>query len=157
MTNPYFKTQKGVESEQNLYEKKITQFARLEELGLISSSIAHELNNPLGGILSFIQIMKMELPKQHILVTDLNMMHETALRMKKIIEDLLIFSRSNQELVLEDTDIYYLTESVLGQFELQFKVEKLKVSFMQPSAPVMYKVSRPLFQNSVNLILQFFL
>ncbi len=144
-------------TEQNLYEKKITQFARLEELGLISSSIAHELNNPLGGILSFIQIMKMELPKQHILMNDLNMMHETALRMKKIIEDLLIFSRSNQELVLEDTDIYYLTESVLGQFDLQFKVEKLKVSFMQPSAPVMYKVSRPLFQNSVNLILQFFL
>lgn len=144
-------------TEQNLYEKKITQFARLEELGLISSSIAHELNNPLGGILSFIQIMKMELPKQHILMNDLNMMHETALRMKKIIEDLLIFSRSNQELVLEETDIYFLTESVLGQFELQFKVEKMRISFLPPPNPVMYEVSRPLFQNSVNLILQFFL
>ncbi len=144
-------------TEQNLFEKKISQFARLEELGLISSSIAHELNNPLGGILSFIQIMKMELPKQHPIMEDLNLMHETALRMKKIIEDLLIFSRSNQELVLEDSDIYLLTQSVLAQFDLQLKVEKMKVSFLEPQLPVRYNVSKPLFQNAVNLILQFFL
>ena len=144
-------------TEQNVFEKKITQMARLEELGLISSSIAHELNNPLGGILSFIQIMKMELPKQHQLSNDLNLMHETALRMKKIIEDLLIFSRTNQELVLEDSDLYQLTQSVLGQFDLQFKVEKMKVSFLEPSVSTIYRLSKPLFQNAVNLILQFFL
>ena len=144
-------------TEQNLYEKKLSQFARLEELGLISSSIAHELNNPLGGILSFIQIMKMELQPNHPLLQDLNLMHETALRMKKIIEDLLIFSRSNQSIVREDSDIYQLTESVLGQFDLQFKVEKVKISFLPTTESIKYKLSRTLFQNTVNLVLQFFL
>ena len=144
-------------TEQNLYEKKISQFARLEELGLISSSIAHELNNPLGGILSFLQIMKMELPAQHPFSADLNMMQETALRMKKIIEDLLIFSRSHQEISVEPVDIYHLTQSILAQFDLQFKVEKIKVSFLAPITPLIYQVSRTRLQDSVNLILQFFL
>lgn len=144
-------------TEQNLYEKKISQFARLEELGLISSSIAHELNNPLGGILSFIQIMKMELPAQHKLLADLNMMQETALRMKKIIEDLLIFSRSNQALILEDIDICQLTQSILSQFDLQFKVEKIKVTFTASLEPIVCKLSKTLFQDTVNLIFQFFL
>lgn len=144
-------------TEQNLYEKKISQFARLEELGLISSSIAHELNNPLGGILSFLQIMKMELPAHHPFSADLNMMQETALRMKKIIEDLLIFSRSHQELSLEPVDVYSLTQAVVAQFDLQFKVEKIKVSFSAPSEPLVYQLSRTRLQDSVNLILQFFL
>lgn len=144
-------------TEQNLYEKKLSQFARLEELGLISSSIAHELNNPLGGILSFIQIMKMELPQQHKLLPDLNMMHETGLRMKKIIEDLLIFSRTNQELVFEEVDLWQVTQLVLSQFELQYKVEKIKVVLSTPTESIKYKMSKTLFQDSVNLIFQLFL
>ncbi len=144
-------------TEQNLYEKKISQFARLEELGLISSSVAHELNNPLGGILSFIQIMKMELPVNHKLLTDLNLMHDTGLRMKKIIEDLLIFSRTNHELVLEEVDLWHITQQVLGQFDLQYKVEKIKVVFSAPKELVKYKMSKTLFQDTLNLIFQLFL
>ena len=144
-------------TEQNLYEKKISQFARLEELGLISSSIAHELNNPLGGILSFIQIMKMELPAQHNLLGDLNMMQDTALRMKKIIEDLLIFSRTHSELVVEDVNVFQLTQSVVSQFELQFKVEKIKVVLAPPNKDMICNISKTLFQDTVSLIFQFFL
>jgi signal transduction histidine kinase len=144
-------------TEQNLYEKKLSQFARLEELGLISSSIAHELNNPLGGILSYIQIMKMEMTAQNPLMSDLNLMHETGLRMKKIIEDLLIFSRSNQELVLEDVDLSQVTMDVFTQVELQFKVEKIKTSFQIPSEKAIYKLSKTLFQDAIHLILLFFI
>ncbi|MBC7466535.1 MAG: hypothetical protein H7256_11135 [Bdellovibrio sp.] len=144
-------------TEQNLYEKKLSQFARLEELGLISSSIAHELNNPLGGILSYIQIMKMELPAQHSLMSDLNLMHETGLRMKKIIEDLLIFSRTNQQLVLEDVDLSQLTQDVLTQVDLQFKMEKIKTSFLPPAEKTIYKLSKTLFQDAIQLILLFFI
>ncbi|MFZ3230904.1 MAG: histidine kinase dimerization/phospho-acceptor domain-containing protein [Pseudobdellovibrio sp.] len=144
-------------TEQNLYEKKLTQFARLEELGLISSSIAHELNNPLGGILSYIQIMKMELPAQHPLLPDLNLMHETALRMKKIIEDLLIFSRTNQKLIFESADLSLLVQDVLAQTELQFKVEKIKTSLILPNEKINYKLSKTLFHDTINLLLLFFI
>lgn len=143
-------------TEQNVYEKKLSQSARLEELGLISSSIAHELNNPLGGILSYIQIMKMELPAQHALMNDLNLMHETGLRMKKIIEDLLIFSRTNQQVQLEDVDLNQLIQDVLSQVDLQFKVEKIRTSFVPSATAMKYKVSKTLFQDAIHLILLFF-
>lgn len=144
-------------TEQNVYEKKLSQSARLEELGLISSSIAHELNNPLGGILSYIQIMKMELPNQHPLMNDLNLMHETGLRMKKIIEDLLIFSRTNQQVLLEDVDLNQLIQDVLSQVDLQFKVEKIRTSFVPSTAAMKYKVSKTLFQDAIHLIFLFFI
>ncbi len=144
-------------TEQNLYEKKLSQFARLEELGLISSSIAHELNNPLGGILSFLQIMKMEAPAGHAIIHDLNLMQDTALRMKKIIEDLLIFSRPNQNIALENIDIYKALQNSLSLFELQFKVEKIKLSFLPPAIPLVGMLSRTLFNNCLNLIFEFFL
>src|SRR5690606_23702095 len=42
-------------------ERKIVESSKQAELGLIGSSIAHELNNPLGGILSFVQLIRMDL------------------------------------------------------------------------------------------------
>src|SRR5690606_29198531 len=48
-------------SAQLRYERQILESAKMAELGTIGSSIAHELNNPLGGMLSFIQLIKMDL------------------------------------------------------------------------------------------------
>jgi len=48
-------------TEQKKLEKQIFESAKMAELGTIGSSIAHELNNPLAGMLSFIQIIKMDL------------------------------------------------------------------------------------------------
>jgi PAS domain-containing protein len=61
-------------SEQKALENKFQQAAKLSEVGLISSSIAHELNNPLGGILSYLQIMKMELPSTHPFQQDIEVL-----------------------------------------------------------------------------------
>ena len=48
-------------SEQQRIERIILESAKMAELGTIGSSIAHELNNPLGGMLSFIQLIRMDL------------------------------------------------------------------------------------------------
>ncbi|MGZ3818457.1 MAG: histidine kinase, partial [Bdellovibrio sp.] len=52
-------------------EKQILESAKLAELGTIGSSIAHELNNPLGGILSFTQLIKMDMNPEHPLYPDI--------------------------------------------------------------------------------------
>ncbi len=47
-------------TEQTEIENKIAQSAKAAELGIIASSIAHELNNPIAGIQALLQTLQME-------------------------------------------------------------------------------------------------
>ncbi|OUR96381.1 hypothetical protein A9Q84_08495 [Halobacteriovorax marinus] len=64
-----------------------------EELGIISGSIAHELNNPLAGILAALTLLKMEDDIGDESQSLLQDMEVGAIRCKKLIEVFLGFSR----------------------------------------------------------------
>ena len=70
-------------------EKKITQSAKAAELGIISSSIAHELNNPIGGINSLLQVLRMKHKEDNTLTDDLKEMSLATQRCLDIIHQLL--------------------------------------------------------------------
>lgn len=144
-------------SEQKDLEKKIQQTARLSELGLISSSIAHELNNPLGGIISYLQIMKMELPAGHPFLSDIEFLNDSANRMKKHIEDLLYFSRKEDIPKLERIDLVDLFQKNMDLMQMQLKKEHLIVSFIPQSEPAWQALSVLHFRSSLHLVFQFFL
>lgn len=144
-------------SDQIALENKFQQTARLAELGLISSSIAHELNNPLGGIISYLQIMKMDLPNNHPFQQDIQMMNETAMRMKKIIEDLLIFSRKENKLQVEEVLVSEVLLKTMDMLQMQMKKENLKVSFKEPASAINHPLSVLHFRNSIHLVFQYFL
>ncbi len=148
-------------SEQKAIEHKFQQTARLAELGLVSSSIAHELNNPLGGILSYLQIMKMDLANNHPFQTDIEMMNQTALRMKKIIEELLVFSRKEDSFQIESQSLLKLVQKNLDLLQMQLKKDNLKVIFADVDATTIndaeHAVSALHFRNSIHLVLQYLL
>ena len=149
-------------SEQKALESKFQQTARLSELGLISSSIAHELNNPLGGILSYLQVMKLELPANHPFIADINSLTDAANRMKKHIEDLLFFSRKEDPIKLESADIREIFQKNLDLMQMQLKKEHMLVSYQQAhkleiQKPVLHKISILHFRNTIHLVFQFFL
>lgn len=144
-------------TEDKMLEQRLSQTAKMKELGLISSSIAHELNNPLGGIISYIQILQMELAKDHYLHGELKDMNMAAQRMKQIIENLLIFSRrpgtqEKETILLKDL----LTES-LKMNELSFKIENIKVVQQLEQLADAITVTRSNFRDSLNLIFNFFI
>jgi nitrogen-specific signal transduction histidine kinase len=74
-------------------ERQILESTKMAELGTIGSSIAHELNNPLGGILSFVQLIKMEMKPENPLYPDIVEMETGVQRCKEIIQNLLGFTR----------------------------------------------------------------
>lgn len=63
-----------------------------EELGIVSSSIAHELNNPLGGILAALNVLELDQAPEQI-EKKYEQMREGVLRCKKLIETFLGFTR----------------------------------------------------------------
>ncbi len=65
-----------------------------KELGIITSSIAHELNNPLAGILTAISYLKMEDEYSEEQKRALDEMEQSAKRCKNLVEVFLGFSRA---------------------------------------------------------------
>ena len=65
-----------------------------DELGIISSSIAHELNNPLGGILAAIEVLSLDELNNEIL-DELTIMKQGVLRIRKLAQTFLGFSKNS--------------------------------------------------------------
>ncbi len=80
-------------TEQIKMEHKIAQSAKAAELGIISSSIAHELNNPIAGIQTLLQTLQMENNNPQ-LTDDLKEMSLAIQRCNHIIHQLLNIHRS---------------------------------------------------------------
>jgi len=78
-------------------EKQLLQQEKLASIGLLAGGIAHEINNPLGGILVFSQMLLRELEKDNPAYQDVVEIESAAQRCKTIVKQLLEFARSNTE------------------------------------------------------------
>ncbi|MBC7458377.1 MAG: hypothetical protein H7235_08875 [Bdellovibrionaceae bacterium] len=144
-------------TEEHYFEQRLNQTAKMKELGIISSSIAHELNNPLGGVLSYLQLVQMDLPKNSQWFSDIKAMIDTTLRMKKIIEDLLIFSRTTN---LDDQGTYKvadLLQESLSIHEIHFKNENIKIVNISEHADLSLPLSKTAFRDALHFIFSFYI
>lgn len=74
----------------------LKQSEKLAHMGQLSAGIAHELNNPLGVVIMYSNILLDESPDGSPVRDDLNLIVEQAARCKKIVANLLNFARKNQ-------------------------------------------------------------
>jgi len=89
-------------------QQSLKQSEKLANMGQLSAGIAHELNNPLGVITMYSNILKDEAPSDSPIRKDLELITEQADRCKKIVGGLLNFARKNQVNLVE-TDILQFT------------------------------------------------
>lgn len=77
-------------------QQSLKQSEKLATMGQLSAGIAHELNNPLGIITMYSNILLDEVPDNHPMKNDLKLIAEQTDRCKKIVGGLLNFARKNQ-------------------------------------------------------------
>ncbi len=77
-------------------EIALKQSEKLATMGQISAGIAHELNNPLGVITMYSNIILEELDKDNPMVQDVELIVEQANRCKNIVGGLLNFARKSK-------------------------------------------------------------
>jgi two-component system NtrC family sensor kinase len=80
-------------TDERLMTTELANTERLAAIGRLAGGVAHEINNPLGGILAFAQIMQRETVTDAERQEYLAEIEQSALRCKAIVESLLRFSR----------------------------------------------------------------
>lgn len=157
----------GLESDQRVYlnqyqditeklrlEARLVQAAKLAELGVIGSSIAHELNNPLGGILSFVQMMRMDLKDNDPLKPDIQEMEAGVLRCRDIVQNLLGFTRSPQTDQQAIVDLREPLQTSLGLIELQTRSQGITVRSRIPNQTLKIQGNTNLLSQAFTNVLQ---
>ena len=85
-----------LENQQSQYDRLALQTEKLSALGRMAAGIAHEINNPLGGILLFSTNMLKKAPSEGPIKEGLEIIIQETIRCKAIIQDLLEFSRERE-------------------------------------------------------------
>ena len=93
-------------------QQALRQSEKLAGMGQLSAGIAHELNNPLGVITMYSNILLDELPEDHPMRKDLALISEQADRCKKIVGGLLNFARKNQVYLVETNMLTFIKKSL---------------------------------------------
>ena len=140
---------------------QIIQSAKMAAVGQLGAGVAHELNNPLGGILGYSQFMLEKFRKPGFTANDfknckeyLELIEKETIRCKKIVETLLKFSRKSLFDKFDSLDINKLLGETLAILDHQLKLENIKVSVNFKSDLANVKgIANPLQQVFTNLIL----
>ena len=88
----------------------LVQAEKLAWLGRMAGGVAHEINNPLGGILAFVQLLKRAGVGEGSNKEAVEAIYSCALRCKTIIDDLLSFARRPVLAEMEEIQMNTLLE-----------------------------------------------
>lgn len=116
-------------SEQRNYREKLLHSEKLAEIGMLAGSVAHEINNPIGGIISMLQIISHETDKNLPIHEDLQEMAKAAERCKKIVDNLLHFSRRSKEEEVKVLELSSVFSSLMPLIDIQIRHENIELKF----------------------------
>ena len=115
-----------IEAHELKYHQLALQTEKLSALGRMAAGIAHEINNPLAGILLYSSNMVKKVPDNTPLKEGLDIIIHETIRCRKIIQELLDFSRGREPQKLP-TNINSIIEKTLNILENEFKINRVKL------------------------------
>ena len=80
-------------TEQKRLEDQLQKARKMEAMGLMAGGVAHDLNNILSGIVSYPELLLMDLPEDSPLRKPIKTIQESGLRAADVVEDLMTIAR----------------------------------------------------------------
>ena len=140
-------------SHRKMIEKQLLRADRLASLGQLSAGVAHEINNPLGLILGYTQLLLRDSPATTQQSSDLRIIEEETLKCKTIVQALLSFARKT-ETRLAPVRLADLIEEVAAIVKHDFEMAHITLE-VDGSVPVpdVFGDAEKLQQVIINLLI----
>ena len=143
-----------IEMEQRLRhtQEQLLHSEKLAAMGRLTSQLAHELNNPIYGIMNTLELLKTEIPPENKRRKLLDMSLSETVRLADMLRKMLSFSKPEQE-ERTPTDVNRLLDELILLHEKQLQEHDIKVNF-QPADELEPVVASPnqLRQVFLNMI-----
>ncbi len=143
-------------------QAQLVQSEKLSSLGRLAASIAHEINNPLAGILTYAKLLirmldsgEMDEPTRATSVKHLKLVQRETERCTAIVRNLLDFARQ-RPLSLKDTDFAAVIEEAVSLVGHQAALKGLTIVKSVEPVPLIKADAGQLRQAVVNIILNGF-
>jgi PAS domain S-box-containing protein len=141
---------------------KLVQAGKMSAVGQLAAGVAHEINNPLTGIMINSMLLKEQFEKSELqeiaqkedIPECLNIIVESTQRCRSIVENLLSFSRQSKDESFISLDINEVIEKSLSLVDNQLRLSKIKLEIkLDRNLPRIAGNYNKLQQVVINLIL----
>jgi len=142
-------------TEKKEVERRIQQTEKLVAVGQLAAGVAHEINNPLGVILCYTDLLKENATGNEALTNDIKIIERHAENCRRIVADLLDFSRSKKTRIDKQyVSVNEVVDNVLSMVQQQFLKKQIKlIRHLDHSLPPCLLDSSRMQQVLLNLIM----
>lgn len=127
-------------------QSHIFRSERQASIGRLAAGVAHEINNPLTGVLTFSHMLLRRKDIGPDIRSDLEMIAKSTERVRKIVKGLLDFSRETK-LDREPTEINRLISSTISLIENQALIKGVSIKFDPGENLPVFTLDRSQFQS----------
>ncbi|MCX7874702.1 MAG: ATP-binding protein [Melioribacteraceae bacterium] len=132
--------------------KQLYQSSKLASLGQLAAGVAHEINNPLTGVLTYSSYLLKRTKDNPQLQEDLNVIVRETLRSREIVKGLLDFARQSTPKKIQ-TDINEIIERAISVVSNQLKINHITLEKnLFKNLPLIIADANQLQQVIINLI-----
>ncbi len=147
----------GLKERDEALEKAQTQLIQSEKMsvfGTLSAGIAHEVKNPLAGILSYAQLSLSKLGEKHEAHEYLSVIEKETKRCNSIIESLMTFARQQNQEELKNIDINRVIDYSIATVNHQLLINKITIETnLEPRLPPILGNANQVQQVLINLMI----
>ena len=111
---------KRAEKERRYLESQLLKSQKMEAIGTLAGGVAHDLNNILSGIVSYPELLLMDLPEDNPMHQPLVMIQESGNKAAAIVQDLLTLARRG----VSATEVTNLND-IVRQYLISPEYEKM--------------------------------
>ena len=115
-----------MENQKEHFHHLATRMDKMSSLGRMAAGIAHEINNPLAGILLYSSNMRKKVPSEGVLAEGFDIIIKETQRCKVIIQGLLEFARDTEPQRVP-ANVNQIVESALGIVENEYHLQHVDI------------------------------
>jgi two-component system NtrC family sensor kinase len=138
--------------EQRQLQEQLIHSSKLAAIGELAANIAHEINNPLTGVLGYASMLLRQLPKDDPIVKKLQVIENEAMRARDIVRNLLDFSRQD-DLKKRKMSIKEVVSDTMRLLRKQAELANVKVELdFDEGVPPVYVDPNQMKQVFINIL-----